>query len=44
MEPVNLLFPDGLKDRAHDVGINISGFCRRQVEKEIERIEKSEVA
>lgn len=34
--------PEGLSERAHKCGINVSGFLARCLKKEVERIERED--
>lgn len=42
MERVTLTFPDGLRARAHAVGLNLSGASARAIERAVQAIEGTE--
>jgi post-segregation antitoxin (ccd killing protein) len=41
-EHVNLTFPEGMRKRAEELGINVSFHAAKAIQKEIDRIEGEE--
>ena len=39
MERINITFPDGLPERAHNNGLNISKVCANAVEQAVQKLE-----